>query len=36
MSCTRLQALTQDVDEYENKAAHVELAKRMKVRFLAI
>lgn len=28
-----LQALTQDVDEYENKAAHVELAKRMKARF---
>jgi DNA polymerase delta subunit 1 len=28
----RLQGLTQDADEYENKAAHVELAKKMKKR----
>lgn len=30
-----LQGLTQDADDYENKAAHVELAKKMKKRDLA-
>lgn len=29
---TAAQGLTQDADEYENKAAHVELAKKMKKR----
>ena len=27
-----LQGLTQDADEYDNKAAHVELAKKMRKR----